>query len=184
MENTEISDLTITEYDAIMLITTNEHYYMEVMRLLYVAYGSNMNLEQMDWRCPNSKIVGNGVIKDWRLVFNTHANIIPSKGSVVPVVVWDVPKEDWYYLDVYEGYPEYYVKEDVTVNMDDGSEERCVVYVMADDNKGFCPPFEDYWQTIMEGYADNGIDNTSALYSALAESWEKYEEENYAKTEK
>ena len=75
--------------------------------------GSNLNIEQMDWRCPESKVVGNGIIKDMRLVFNTHADIIPSIGSYVPVAVWDVPEEDWEWLDTYEGYPKYYVKENV-----------------------------------------------------------------------
>lgn len=144
--------------------------------MLYVAYGSNLNLEQMKWRCPDSKVVGTGIIRDWRLVFNTHADIIPSKGSYVPVVVWDVPKADWYYLDIYEGYPKYYIKRKVTVEI--GAEKKkCVVYVMADDMKGFAPPFMSYWDTIMEGYHDNDIKETSILYSALAEAWEKYEEE-------
>lgn len=153
--------------------------------MFYVAYGSNLNVEQMEWRCPNSKIVGNGTIKDWRLVFNTHADIIPSKGSVVPVVVWDVPQKDLAYLDIYEGYPKYYVRKNVLVNMEDGDDIECIVYVMAEDKKGFCPPFEDYWYTIVDGYEDNNINDYSALYSALAEAWEKYEDgDDYAEDEK
>ena len=33
---------------------------MEYKRL-YIAYGSNINLEQMANRCPNSKVIGNDV---------------------------------------------------------------------------------------------------------------------------
>lgn len=175
--------MEITCYNAV----NNKQYkaIKEGDRMLYVAYGSNMNLEQMDWRCPNSELIGTGIIKDYRLVFNTHADIIPTQGAYVPVVVWDVPAQDWEYLDVYEGYPKYYVKENVTVNMDDGNVEECVVYVMSDENKGFEPPFDDYWDTIIDGYEDNGITDTSALYSALSESWEMYnkKEVNYAETE-
>ena len=158
---------------------------MEVVLLLYAAYGSNLNIEQMDWRCPESKVVGNGIIKDMRLVFNTHADIIPSIGSYVPVAVWDVPEDDWEWLDTYEGYPKYYVKENVDVYMNDDKKVNCIVYVMASDMKGFAPPFKDYWDIIVEGYSDNGIKETGVLYSALSEAWEKYKEgiEN-AKTEK
>ena len=33
---------------------------------LYIAYGSNINLEQMAFRCPNSKVVGTSEIKDFK----------------------------------------------------------------------------------------------------------------------
>ena len=38
-------------------------------RRLYVAYGSNLNLEQMKYRCPTAKLVGTGVINDYELQF-------------------------------------------------------------------------------------------------------------------
>lgn len=36
---------------------------------LYIAYGSNINLEQMALRCPHSKVVGISEIKDFELEF-------------------------------------------------------------------------------------------------------------------
>ena len=36
---------------------------------LYIAYGSNINLEQMAYRCPHSKVVGTSEIKDYELEF-------------------------------------------------------------------------------------------------------------------
>ena len=152
--------------------------------MLYAAYGSNLNLEQMEWRCPDSKVLACGIIKDMRLVFNTHADIIPSKGSCVPVAVFEVPKQDWQWLDKYEGYPKYYVKESFNVILNDGKKEECIAYVMAKDRKGFAPPYEDYFDTIMQGYADNNIKETAMIYSAIAESWEKWKEDNYAKSKK
>ena len=40
---------------------------------LYVAYGSNLNLEQMARRCPTAKVVGIGVLKDYQLTFRRVA---------------------------------------------------------------------------------------------------------------
>ena len=34
---------------------------------LYIAYGSNLNLEQMKRRCPTAEVVGTAELKNWRL---------------------------------------------------------------------------------------------------------------------
>ena len=44
---------------------------------LYIAYGSNINLEQMAFRCPHSKVVGVSEIKNFELEFRGVATIVP-----------------------------------------------------------------------------------------------------------
>ena len=136
--------------------------------MLYIAYGSNMNLNQMDYRCPHSNVIGNGKLIGWKLVFNIHADVIETKNmnDEVPVVLWDINDNDWSMLDRYEGYPNYYVKRIVDVVTDDGKIVEAVVYVMADNRKGICPPDEYYFNTILTGYNDNNI-GTDPLYDAL-----------------
>lgn len=150
--------------------------------MLYVAYGSNMNLEQMAYRCPNSKVVGNGKLYGWNLVFNIHADVIKGKkNDIMPVVVWNIADKDWHMLDMYEGYPSYYVKETVNVILDDGREEEAIVYVMAENRKGICPPTSGYFNGIVKGYVDNGI-NTDYLFDALDYSYHNQTEYNQYKT--
>ena len=36
---------------------------------LYVAYGSNLNISQMAYRCPTAKLYGTGVIENYALQF-------------------------------------------------------------------------------------------------------------------
>lgn len=136
--------------------------------MLYVAYGSNMNLEQMSYRCPHSKVVSNGRLIGWKLVFNYHADVIETKNvnDEVPVVIWDIHKRDWDMLDMYEGYPDYYIKREVNVVTEDGEAVEAIVYVMADDKKGVYPPMENYFKSIEEGYISNVID-VKYLYDAL-----------------
>ena len=149
--------------------------------MLYVAYGSNMNLEQMAYRCPHSKVVGNGRLYGWKLVFNVHADVIKGNNkNVVPVVVWDIADEDWHMLDMYEGYPSYYVKEIVNVILENGEIEEAVVYVMADNRKGVCPPASGYFNGIVKGCIDNGI-NTDYLFDALDYSYNNKTEYNQYK---
>lgn len=147
--------------------------------MLYLAYGSNMNLEQMDYRCPNSNVVCNGKLEGYRLVFNIHADVVKSsnKNDFVPVVVWNIADEDWYRLDMYEGYPSYYIKETVNVILENGKCEKAVVYVMADKRKGICPPYQNYFDCVEKGYIENGIDVTY-LYEALNYSYKNETEYN------
>ena len=139
--------------------------------MLYIAYGSNMNLKQMDYRCPNSYVVGNGKLKGWKLVFNYHADVIKTdnENDFVPVVAWDIDSKDWNRLDIYEGYPLYYVKKTVNVILDNGKIEKAVIYVMADNKKGIRPPSQSYFDGICKGYIENGID-VEYLYEALEHS--------------
>ena len=136
--------------------------------MLYLAYGSNMNLSQMAYRCPNSYVVCNGKLKGFKLVFNVHADVIKTdnEDDFVPVVVWNIDSKDWDRLDMYEGYPSYYVKETVNVILDNGKLEKAIVYVMANNRKGIAPPMQSYFNGICEGYIENGID-VEYLYKAL-----------------
>lgn len=71
---------------------------------LYIAYGSNINLEQMAYRCPRSKVVGTSEIKDYELEFRGVATIVPQKGASVPVLIWELDERDLPSLNRYEGY--------------------------------------------------------------------------------
>lgn len=149
--------------------------------MLYVAYGSNMNLEQMAYRCPNSKVVCNGELHGWKLVFNVHADVISgSNNDIVPVVVWDIADDDWMMLDMYEGYPSYYIKKMVNVVLDNGDNKDAIVYVMTDNRKGICPPVSSYFNCIFKGYIDNKID-VNYLFDALDYSYDNKTEYNQYK---
>lgn len=134
--------------------------------MLYVAYGSNMNLSQMEHRCPKSKVVGNAILKNYKLVFNYHADVKEFKGEDVPVVLWDIADTDWKMLDMYEGYPKYYDKRIVTVEKD-GERIDAVVYEMTKYFKREeCPPDYNYFKVIYDGYVENGID-TACLENSI-----------------
>jgi len=90
---------------------------------LYVAYGSNLNLEQMKYRCPTAKLYGTGEIKNYELQFkgrqdSAFATIAPKEGASVPAAVWEIQPRDELSLDRYEGYPSHYFKRDIPVQLD------------------------------------------------------------------
>lgn len=145
---------------------------MSENRKLYLAYGSNLDEAQMAWRCPDAKVVGKAVLKDWKLVFKVHATIEPCKGFEVPVLVWEISDSDEASLDAYESYPAYYEKQnlDVTVtDMEGGqTEATAMVYVMTGNRKPAVPA-QFYYQIIYLGYCKFHFD-LSILRKALLDS--------------
>ncbi len=106
----------------------------KIKQKLYIAYGSNLNLEQMAVRCPTAEVVGTTVLRNWRLVFNGVASIERHKGSAVPVLVWRIRPRDEDALDVYEGWPTLYRKESLNISLD-GKQVRAMVYIMNNGNR-------------------------------------------------
>lgn len=49
----------------------------------YIAYGSNLNVEQMKLRCPGAKVYKKALMKGWKLTFRrTYLNIEPDEKLV------------------------------------------------------------------------------------------------------
>lgn len=131
------------------------------MSRLYVAYGSNLHLAQMAARCPSATIFSTGRLNNWELLYrgregNAHATIARKKGSSVPVLVWNIEPADEQRLDMYEGYPRYYFKQDVMVDIG-GQKKKAMVYIM-DLRQKAARPSHRYVETIRQGYRDNNLD--------------------------
>lgn len=143
---------------------------MKNYKRLYIAYGSNINLEQMARRCPHSKVVGTAMLPDYELEFRRVATIVPSKGKEVPVLLWEIDRIDEMSLDRYEGYPHLYRKEMFDADMN-GFKCKGMGYIM---NYGEIePPSPQYYSGILAGYRANGLD-TSYLEAALDNSLEAF----------
>ena len=104
--------------------------------LLYFAYGSNMNENQMAFRCPDAEAVGTVRLENYRLAFRSNgggrgvATILPEKGSYVDGVLWRISARDEQYLDRYEGFPVLYGKETVMVRTSRGEKIPVMAYTM------------------------------------------------------
>lgn len=146
------------------------------MNKFYIAYGSNLSVEQMAFRCPRAKIAGIGELDNWRLAFGKHATIEPCEGETVPVVVWMIDDKDERSLDRYEGCPRYYYKDELAVTITDFEggnpiEVIGMVYIMTQLQKNGYPS-ADYYHTIRESYEMFHFD-TVKLDKAVYESVER-----------
>ena len=103
----------------------------------YIAYGSNLNVEQMAFRCPHATILGTAALKGWELLFKgsktgSYLTIEERNGGSVPVVIWEVTESDEAALDRYEGFPSF-------------------AYLMY-ENRPIGIPSNFYMRTCLEGY--------------------------------
>lgn len=129
-------------------------------RKIYIAYGSNMNIEQMANRCPTAMRVGTAELKNYMLTFrgghdSAVATVEPKPGGSVPVVLWSITPADEAALDRYEGWPWLYRKERAAVTCN-GKPLYGMIYIM-NNGHPYGKPGPYYYSIILDGYIANGI---------------------------
>jgi len=137
--------------------------------MLYFAYGSNLDPDQMRERCPGALTVGLAALHDERVVFPLYsqrwgggvASVQPAHGGMVWGVLYDLDEQDLAALDGHEGFiatgnqHNLYDREHVTVDLvrpDDGSIPRRVrawIYIARPSNPQ--PPTRRYLDAILRG---------------------------------
>ena len=133
----------------------------------YIAYGSNLNIQQMRMRCPSARRIGTSALKGYALLFKgsktgSYLTVEKKPGSSVPVGVWEVTPADEKALDRYEGFPNFYYKKELTLSVKGirtGKirKRRVFVYIMH-ENSPIGVPSIPYMQTCIRGYDDFGFD--------------------------
>ena len=133
----------------------------------YLAYGSNLNLAQMQCRCPDAHVAGTVELPGWRLMYKgsgsgNYLTIERAEGYTVPVAVWAVSERDERSLDRYEGFPTFYYKKELPVTMREPESGKtrpvkAFVYIMHEERK-LGRPAQEYIERCAEGYQAFGFD--------------------------
>lgn len=144
----------------------------------YIAYGSNLNVRQMLQRCPTARILGTANLDGWQLLFRgsktgSYLTIEKRKGSTAPVAVWEITEDDERSLDHYEGYPNFYYKQELTVSFQGIKTgktytHKAMVYIMHED-RPLGLPSQYYVDVCAEGYRYFGF-NIDYLVDAINKS--------------
>jgi len=101
------------------------------MSRYYFGYGSNMNLEQMHDRCPNSTLRGTAKLQGWKFVIGPrgYASINSDTEKVTHGAIWLLSEYDEKELDKCEGVSiGLYRKEEIEVEFE-GASVECLVYI-------------------------------------------------------
>jgi gamma-glutamylcyclotransferase (GGCT)/AIG2-like uncharacterized protein YtfP len=125
--------------------------------LYYFAYGSNMNWEQMQRRCPSARFVCTASLPDFRFAIARHsrlrncgtANIFAERGSEVWGIVYDVSEPD---LAILDGFEDGYRREKLFVRAGGDRQNMLEVLVYIAKKEDAVPlPNPEYKQLIIEG---------------------------------
>jgi gamma-glutamylcyclotransferase len=109
---------------------------------VYFAYGSNMDFKRLEERGISFEFIGLGILENYELQFNKiaknksgigYANVVKQEGSKVEGLLFSI--DNIHILDRYEGFPEHYLKENLSIyHLNERIE--ATVYVAAPDKIG------------------------------------------------
>jgi hypothetical protein len=110
--------------------------------------------------------VGTSLIKGYQLLFKgsktgSYLTIEKSKDKAVPVAVWKVTESDERSLDRYEGFPDFYYKQTMELDVKGirtgkTYRKKAFVYIMHEERE-LGVPFNQYVRVCLEGYQSFGF---------------------------
>ena len=132
--------------------------------MLYFAYGSNLDLDQMGARCAGSEPASLVVLKNHRLVFRGQSrlrskgvlSIEPDPRHHVPGRLYRVTEDHLCTLDRYEGHPRFYRRVMVEVHDDRGKKHAALSYALP-NCEPLNPPVDEYLAIILKAYRALGF---------------------------
>ena len=150
------------------------------MAKYYIAYGSNMDFEQMAYRCPHAEYVGTSVVEGYELLFKgsktgSYATIEENADCKIPVLVWKITESDEENLDRYEGFPLFYYKKNLMVTVE-GQTVEAMVYIM-DEERCLGKPTDHYYRVLQKAYRKFEFDDTilkAALQKSAGKGGDRY----------
>jgi gamma-glutamylcyclotransferase (GGCT)/AIG2-like uncharacterized protein YtfP len=132
--------------------------------LLYFAYGSNMDARHMTSRVPGARSFGPARLDGFRLAFSVYsteweggaANLELDPEAHVWGVLWEIPDEETRGLDVFQGHPTFFRREDVVV---EGPEGPAIAwtYRVAHQEGTYVRPTDTYLQLLRSAIRTLGL---------------------------
>ncbi|MFY9268738.1 MAG: gamma-glutamylcyclotransferase family protein [Candidatus Manganitrophaceae bacterium] len=134
--------------------------------MIYFAYGSNMDHEQMASRCPDFKVIGMGCLPHYTLAFTRWsrswnsgtADILPEQGKEVWGILYDLTLEDLKRMDKFADYPHSYIRQDLPVVTAGGTHASplpALTYVAI--RQGVFLPSKGYLDRMVQGAEKNKL---------------------------
>jgi len=123
---------------------------MKSDKILYFAYGANLDIRGMELRCPCLRRIGRAVLKNYRLMFKGVADIELAANHIVHGALYEITQEHLRLLDRFEGYPRFYIRKTLPVFTEEGKEVEAVVYMMNNCSQ-YSSPHRGYLNIILSG---------------------------------
>ena len=127
---------------------------------LYFAYGSNMDEDQMEYRCPGARLLSKATMPDYTFRIDSRgvASIIPKRGAAVTGLLWEVDEDHIQSLDRFEGIKVGYYRKVGLPLVIDGHTDTAIAYLSNYDCDGQYTPKSGYMEKIIRAAKDHGFD--------------------------
>jgi gamma-glutamylcyclotransferase (GGCT)/AIG2-like uncharacterized protein YtfP len=133
------------------------------MKTYYFAYGSNLDREQMNFRCPENEIVQTVCLPNYELCFPRFskgyrqcgvASVVEKENSIVWGVLYKLSHTDFKNLDLHENIPHSYLKTAITVYSPCMQNNFLATTYIANHQIGNFKPSREYLDLILNGLKD------------------------------
>ncbi len=123
---------------------------------LYFAYGSNLDVAQMQHRCAEAvQLVAPGCLRGYTLAFNAYssswgggvADVVVAPQHEVWGLVYEVSMAGLERLDIYEGYPHLYTRFQDAIDTSRSVLTAVWIYTVVHKQE-FIPPSQEYLSII------------------------------------
>lgn len=134
--------------------------------VLYFAYGSNLDDDQMRARCAGARVVTRAVLPNYALAFGgfSHrwggavASVVRAKGARVEGLLYALGDVDLRALDRFEGHPFAYERVVKMVLDAHGRRRRATTYLQPEDGFEAWTPPQGYFNVLWRAYGRLGFD--------------------------
>jgi gamma-glutamylcyclotransferase len=135
-------------------------------KILVFAYGSNLDTQQMRYRCASARIEARAVLLNHALAFGGFsrrwggavASVVPEPGGRVEGLLYRVSPPDLCKLDRHEGTPFAYERISKLVTDHSGRRRRAQLYRQSADHFDPWLPQPDYFGVLLRAYERLGFD--------------------------
>jgi gamma-glutamylcyclotransferase (GGCT)/AIG2-like uncharacterized protein YtfP len=143
-------------------------------QMLYFAYGSNLDDDQMRSRCANARIVSRAMLPNHVLAFGGFsqrwggavASVVRAKGEHVEGLLYELDGVDLRTLDRFEGHPFAYERVVKMVLDESGQRRRAMTFLQPEDSfEAWVPPL-GYFSVLWRAYGRLGFDFESLARAA------------------
>lgn len=143
--------------------------------MLYFAYGSNLDVTQMQRRCPTARRDAPATLRGHSLVFagfsrtwqGPVATVVRARAGVVQGLLYELDADALARLDRFEGVPVVYDRALCSVVDEHGRRRRAQVYRLVGDVAPSSPSAA-YLAAIARAYDELGFDADTLAAAALA----------------
>ena len=128
----------------------------DVETIYYFAYAHNTNTHILKKRCPSAKLIGIGVLRNFKLVFRHYADIENADNTHCYGIVWEIDSKDLKALDHDEGLHRAYNRIPLSIDMKNKT-LKSMTYIMDPANtlKKATPQW--YIDSVIKGYREHGL---------------------------